>query len=112
MVVDDDETLLASLSSILRREGYEVVPETRVDPALARLGSEDFDILVVDLALGNRSGEELLYFLGVSLRKPPRKVIFITGHPQKLESNEFRNEFTVLAKPFTHEDLLAEIRSA
>jgi DNA-binding response OmpR family regulator len=60
LVADDDDTVRASVSDILRLEGYVVAEADDTDAALNLLGTERFDALVLDDALRQLDGLEFL----------------------------------------------------
>lgn len=111
LIVDDNESLLATLFLFLEQSDFEVHTVSTVDEAIVQLGKSDFDVLLFDLAIGNRSGEEILYFLGVSLRRAPQTIIAMTAVTSLLEKSVLKeNVSTILEKPFRFEDLLAAIK--
>jgi two-component system nitrogen regulation response regulator NtrX len=76
LIVDDEEGIRSTLAAILEDEGYRV---TAVGTAaeVARLGSEAFDAVLLDLWLPDRDGMEVLGELRESGQGP---VIVISGH--------------------------------
>ena len=58
-VVDDDATLLYTMSSILRTAGYTVEAFEQPQALLARLSTHDRGALVLDLKMPGYSGLEL-----------------------------------------------------
>ncbi len=59
-VVDDDEGLLFLMSEALRAEGYAVTTATRGAEALALIGRQPPDLLLLDLKLKDVAGQALL----------------------------------------------------
>ena len=74
LIVDDEAGIRSTLSGILEDEGYAVAAVGTAAEATARLGSEAFDAVLLDLWLPDRDGLELLS----ELREQP--VIVISGH--------------------------------
>jgi DNA-binding response OmpR family regulator len=109
LIVDDDESLLATIASFLAREGFCAEASSNVYDAVARMGCENFEFLVLDLMLGDRTGEDLLHFLTVSLGTQPKRIVLITGQPELFEHSRFRGEVSVLPKPFSLQDLLSAL---
>lgn len=110
LVVDDDESLLLTLNLFLEESGFEVEMARTVEDALIKLGGARFDALLLDLTVGNRSGEEILYFLGISLIPAPKKVIIMSANAAVIEDSHLKEMVTgILQKPFKFENLLQEI---
>lgn len=79
LVVDDDRTLLESCTTVMESEGYICATARRPEEALSQAASRTFDILLIDLYLGEDSGLELLGKLRQKL--PNALPIIITGRP-------------------------------
>jgi two-component system response regulator PilR (NtrC family) len=60
LVVDDEQSMREFLEILFRREGYEVVTAGSVDGALAALESDDFELVITDIQMPERSGLDLL----------------------------------------------------
>ncbi len=69
LVVDDDEVLVRSLQRVLALQGFEV--ETALDgrTAINRLQANDYDVMLLDLRMGNMDGMEV-YSLTPTRRLP------------------------------------------
>ncbi|HMO21534.1 MAG TPA: response regulator, partial [Candidatus Melainabacteria bacterium] len=59
MIVDDDETIIETLTYNLKRLGFEVVPFKRSMDALSGLEEAAPDLIVIDWMLPDQSGLEL-----------------------------------------------------
>ena len=60
LVVDDDDLLVESLTDLLEREGYRVVSADNCKDGLARLVSENPDLIVTDFIMPVADGLELV----------------------------------------------------
>ncbi|MDQ6808841.1 MAG: ATP-binding protein [Verrucomicrobiota bacterium] len=60
LVVDDHVDTCIGMKMMLQRRGYEVTTAHSADEAIARAGETDFDLLVSDIGLPDRSGYELM----------------------------------------------------
>jgi FixJ family two-component response regulator len=111
-VVDDDESVRESISSLLRSAGYRSVLFPSAEAFLASNGVDDPDCLVLDVRMPGLSGLELQQRL-FEVRRP-KPIVFVTGHAD----NEVRDRAlkqgasAFLNKPFSDEDLLGAIHSA
>ena len=113
LLVEDDKPLLEFFSTILRREGYEVITAENgveaLDIAKSQPG-ERIDILLSDVAMPYMGGVQL----ALNLRKfqPELRVLLTSAMPFQEISNQcgptFKPEF--LAKPFSVSDLTSKIK--
>ncbi|MFQ5876758.1 MAG: ATP-binding protein [Acidobacteriota bacterium] len=102
LLVDDEPSILDVMGDVLRMDGHEVVATTNGAHALARLGTERFDVIVSDLKMPGIGGQELFQRLGEMDADLARRVIFTTGDlasPQTLAFLE-KTGNPYLQKPF------------
>ena len=103
VVVDDEPTLLESMSSYLTRLGYVVTAFLDAQLAWDSFAADPlaFSVIIVDLTLDGMSGEE---FIGKVLQLRPDVVVLATsGYPQALRKlHELPGaRVGTLEKPFT-----------
>lgn len=60
LVVDDHRDTCTGLQMILQRRGYEVATAHTAEEALSKATSDDFDLVISDIGLPDRSGYELM----------------------------------------------------
>ena len=60
LLVDDDHQLLESMTDWLRSQGLDVDPATGCAEALDYLSRKQYDLLLVDVRLGDDNGFDLL----------------------------------------------------
>ena len=60
LVVDDHEDTCTGMKMMLQRRGYEIEVAYNADQALAKAQAENFDLLISDIGLPDRSGYELM----------------------------------------------------
>lgn len=112
LVVEDEPALRQSVSRLLQAQGWRVEGVGDAEAALARLGSEPFDLVLCDVHLGGRSGLEL-YDAAVG-RRPElaSRFLFVTGDVLSHEVREFleRTGARQLSKPFELAELVGAIR--
>ena len=113
LLVEDDAPLLVFFSTVLRREGYSVLPASNGVEALDIAKSRPNDpihILFSDVAMPYMGGIQL----AESLRemRPDILVLLTSGLPQQEVSNRCGPEFQAdfLAKPFSVSDLASRIK--
>jgi FixJ family two-component response regulator len=110
-VVDDDESVRASLELLIESSGYDVVTFGSAEDFLDSGFRESPCCLVLDICLPGMSGFKLQEHLGKSQTRIP--VIFITAHDRyRMEDEAMRlGAIAYLRKPFDEECLLEAIRS-
>ncbi|NWG75453.1 MAG: response regulator transcription factor [Rubrivivax sp.] len=113
-VVDDDPSILRSLSRLLRSAGYRVESFSSAEEFLLyRSHSPGVPgCAIVDLRLPGLNGLELQD--GLNQQKEPLPVIFLTGHgdiPSSVRAMK-REAVDFLTKPVCAEDLLAAVQRA
>lgn len=89
LIVDDEPTILLTLSYALRSESVEVMTASRLEPAEEALSRYAFDVVIVDIRMSGILGIEGLELLSYIKRYwPSTKVIVMTAHG----SEEIKNE--------------------
>jgi PAS domain S-box-containing protein len=113
LVVDDELVVQQFLTEVLSGEGYEVESADNGDDALEKLGSEDYDVILVDVKLPGMSGIEIYKHLQRMAKPLARRVVFITGDVMGEDTMAFltRAKARYITKPFDTERLRKEIQS-
>ena len=78
LVVDDEENARLALSTILSREGYDVVSAVNGTDALAFLRSKTVDLIITDLNMPEMNG--LTFLRELNRSHPSCDVIMVTAH--------------------------------
>jgi DNA-binding NtrC family response regulator len=112
LVIDDEAEIRESLQTLLEFEGYDVEAAANGEQGLAKLGERPFDLVLLDLALPDRNGLELL----PEIRNidPQVSVIMITAYgtvEDAVRAIQF-GAANFLQKPWDNEKLLADVRAA
>jgi len=109
LVVDDEESLLDSCTSVLRHEGYSVTGCGRGWEARELLQRRGFDVVFLDLHMAQVSGMELLR--SCLDARPETIAVMMTGNPSVASSMEAlqAGAWEYLPKPFSasHLQILA-----
>jgi CheY-like chemotaxis protein len=111
LVADDNATISALVTDILRAEGYDVDVARTGSAAWAKLTSTRYDVVLCDIVLPELDGLSLYRRLrGCQADSRPR-VVLVSGYEQQ-EVEQILEETGVafLGKPFRVEDLIAVIR--
>jgi two-component system response regulator PilR (NtrC family) len=110
LIIDDEEVLQDVLSSLLRKEGYEVLSARTGEEGLRLLGEEDVDLVLLDLMLPGMSGQEVLAQIR---RTMPEQVVVVVTAYSSIEGaiRAMRDgAFHYIPKPFKNEEVLLTVR--
>src|SRR5579859_3349871 len=78
LIIDDEAAIRESLETLLEMEGYAVESAESGAEGLARIGERSFDLVLLDLALPDRSGMDLL--AEIHARDSQLSIIMITAY--------------------------------
>jgi DNA-binding NtrC family response regulator len=113
LVVEDEAAIRLALSGLLRREGYEVEQAESGEPAIARLRTDAFDLVLTDLALGpGPSGMDVLR--AAREFQPETPVVMITAHgSEKIAVEAMKaGASDYVPKPFDNDEIRLVLRRA
>ena len=112
LVVDDEESMRASIEQWLRLADFEVASFARAETALSRIDYHFPGILVCDVKMPDLDGMEVLHRL--SALDPDLPVILITGHGDiaMAVTAMHRGAYDFIEKPFDPVRLVDAIRRA
>lgn len=109
LVVDDDESLCATIRDILSDRGYQVSVACDGDTAVQMARETSFDIMLIDMKLPPVNG--LVTYLSIRDIRPNVKAIIITGYSRdmnELIQQALRNNASAcLEKPIDMDDLIS-----
>ena len=112
LIVDDEAEIRESLRTLLELEGYEVETASTGEEGLGRIGERTFDLVLLDVALPDRNGLDIL----VDLRAidPVTSVVMITayGTVENAVRAMQAGAANFIQKPWDNEKLLADVRAA
>ena len=111
-IVDDDESVRDSISSLLRSAGYKTESFESAEAYLNSDRASEPNCLLLDVRMPGLSGLQLQSEL--NHQKVSIPVIFVTAHPDEQVRERALSEgaVAVLGKPFNDEVLLGAIDSA
>jgi CheY-like chemotaxis protein len=109
LVADDDEALRMTVAAILRSSGYATTEAEDGVAALAALAEHPVDVLVLDLRMPNKGGEQVLE----ELADPPVVVVVPAYAPEEQFLERVGGKiFRYLRKPVPPARLLAAVEEA
>lgn len=109
MLVDDDETMVSLLRTLLELDGFEVLSATNPYVVLDQIDRERPDVVVMDVFLSNVDGVELLQQVRSNPNTAAMPVIMTSGMDVSDRCMEAgANGF--MLKPYSPPDLVEMIR--
>jgi len=112
LVIDDDEDILASISSMLGKRGARVITAMSAEEALDILKEQSPDVILTDVLLPQMNGYD---FLKMIRSYPPTAnipVVVMTGRSQMKDVFEIAGVAAFIAKPFSPEILMETMAEA
>jgi DNA-binding NtrC family response regulator len=111
LIVDDEAEIRESLQTLLEMEGYEVETAGTGQQGLHRAGERSFDLILLDLALPDRNGMDIL--MDLHSQDPSQPVIMITAYGTVENAVRAMQSGAVnfIQKPWDNEKLLADVRA-
>src|SRR6202163_1937290 len=112
LIIDDEAEIRESLETLLQLEGYTVVVAGSGREGLAQIRQRAFDVILLDLALPDKNGMDVLS--EIRLLYPQQGVIMITAYgtvENAVRAMQF-GATNFIQKPWDNEKLLADVRAA
>lgn len=111
LVVEDEPTIAASVSTALEASGYQTRVATEGEEAWFLGDTEDFDLVILDLGLPRMDGLAVLKRWRAEGRQMPVLILTARGAwPERVEGIDAGAD-DYLAKPFRIEELVARARA-
>lgn len=109
LVVDDEENIRDALEGILCDEGYEVIAVGEGETALRTIGSNDIDLILLDIWMPGIDGIQTLKIL--KNLEPDIEVVMMSGHgtiETAVKATKI-GAFDFIEKPFSMDKLLSVV---
>jgi DNA-binding NtrC family response regulator len=91
LIVDDEQSILLSLSHALKTEGVEVIACDEVEQAEEALVNTHFDLVIADIRMSGVNGIEGLELLSYIKQRYETEVIIMTGYGSaEIEAEAYR----------------------
>ncbi|MFQ6080817.1 MAG: response regulator [Candidatus Bathyarchaeia archaeon] len=109
LIVDDDESILATLSAILKEEGYDIDTAKNGKEAIEKSKSKFFNLALLDIRLPDMEGTKLLTKMHETMPKMVK--VMLTGYPSLQNAIEALNlgADAYIIKPVDPEKLIKTI---
>ncbi|MDD5687879.1 MAG: response regulator [Elusimicrobia bacterium] len=114
LVVDDERDIVEIISLYLEKDGYQVICAYDGLEALAKIGVEKPDLIVLDIMMPKLDGHSLNIRLKENPETKDIPVIVVTGKGHLREIITARADVTIvdyLEKPFQMKELLEKINN-
>jgi DNA-binding NtrC family response regulator len=112
LIIDDEAEIRESLQTLLELEGYEVETASTGNEGLARSGDRPFDLVLLDLALPDKNGLNVLAELHERDSQLPVIVITAYGTVDNAVKATQAGAANFIQKPWDNDKLLADVRTA
>ncbi len=111
LIVDDDTSILRSLSRVLERNGYAVDTAENAGDALDKMKSRHYDLALIDVILPDMKGTDLLAQARTLLQRTVKFII--TGYPSAEAGAKARDygADAFILKPIKMQELLSVIQT-
>ncbi|HEY9241144.1 MAG TPA: PAS domain S-box protein [Streptosporangiaceae bacterium] len=113
LIVDDEPSVLAVTSRILRQHGYPTMEAGTGDEALILAATRDFQLLLTDSVMPGMNGPTLAE--RVAVLRPGLPIIRMSGSDDTARARPPHSpgrEQAYIQKPFTASDLISKVRAA
>ena len=112
LVVDDDLRARESLTTLLQRQWSDITQAVDGEEALSFIQKRQFSLIILDLNMPKKSGEQVLAFIKDKKIKTP--VIVLTGEASinKVTEAVRLGAYDIFRKPYSFDELEHAIRNA
>jgi DNA-binding NtrC family response regulator len=113
LIVDDEQSILLSLTHALKAEGVEVIACDEIEQAEEALGNTHFDLVIADIRMSGVNGIEGLELLSYIKSRYSTEVIIMTGFgsPEIEAEAKRRGALHYFMKPVDIGELKAQVSS-
>jgi two-component system cell cycle response regulator DivK len=112
LVVEDDPWIRSLMADLLAGEGYAVVQAPDGKQGLELATQHDPDVILLDLAMPEISGLDVLHELKSSNPTRDIPVIVVSAYAMLMMGSDARRADGVIQKPFDLADLLTQVQQA
>lgn len=108
LMVEDEDSVLAINTRMLKRRGYDIIPASTVSEAITCLSTYTPDLLILDIMLPDGNGYDICTYFRKKSTKP---VLFLTGKKEthdKVEGMHCGGDY-YLTKPYNFDEFIAII---
>ena len=112
LVVDDEPSICKALTIALQRAGFDALSAQSGDGALALLGNEHVDVMLIDLRIPDTRGDVVFELAAASHPHLRQQTVFMTGDiSERAQRLVMSCKCPMLRKPFELREMIAVIHS-
>lgn len=108
LVVDDSRAILALVTALMQRDGYDVMAANNAEEALTLLAGSDPDVIITDVGMPGMDGISLCRELQEKLRRPAH-IIILSKHSDRVVDGLDAGAMDYVCKPFAAPELSARV---
>ena len=110
LLLDDDPSMQRLVSKILKDEGFKVDVVLTGREAIAAIGAEPYDAMLLDLMMPHEGGLTVIRHLEARDKGKLRRVIVLSGSPESVLGNVRDSVAGIVQKPFERAELVDVVR--
>ena len=112
LVVDDEPSIVISVEFLMKREGFEVSVARDGEEALALIGAERPDLVVLDVMMPKLNGFEVCERVRADPAFADMRILMLTAKGREAEMSKglALGADAYMAKPFSTRDLVARVK--
>jgi len=113
LVVDDSDTDLKNLEQIVSAAGYVVITAKSGKDALAKVKSEQPDVVMLDVVMPDMNGFQVCRAITSDAANKNINVILVSSKGEKTDKiwGEEQGARSYITKPYTREQVVNELRA-
>ncbi len=112
LVADDERSMREFLEIFFRREGFDVTTAEDVETALVRLENDDFDVVISDMQMHDRTGLELLDWVNENAPETVFIVITAFASTDSAIAAMRQGAYDYITKPFKVDEIRVTVEKA
>jgi DNA-binding response OmpR family regulator len=112
LVVDDEPNIVMSLRFLMEREGFQVEVAASGQAAVAALGRQPADLVLLDVMMPELDGFEVCQRIRASPAWRDTKIVMLTAKGRDVERDKGMalGADAYVTKPFSTRDLVAKVK--
>lgn len=113
LIADDEPNIVISLEFLMKREGFEVAVAKDGEEALAKVGTFQPDLVLLDVMMPRKSGFEVCEILRANPDYQKLLIVMLTakGRDTEVAKGLALGADAYVTKPFSTKDLMAKVKA-
>ena len=109
LLLDDDTAMQKLMGTLLRRNGYRVDVVSSGKQAIEKLGTNEYEALLLDLMTPTEGGLTVIRHLQENAPEQLKRVILVTASSESVINSVVSNVAEVVRKPFQPDELTSAV---